>query len=316
MFIAWGPCAQEEPLRKPVEQKGEGIFSAPKTSNTRIWNSCAFSQFSLWLRELCCLHARTVPKCAGTLGACFSCRRWALHLFFRNPIDRQSKQQQIKEKWVRLKTPTVENMQMESRRRRRQLIVFLLALLIMPSLALHEANGIDWTAVVCSPQEPSTAWEHIWRTWRTNTHMCTKTKSTKELMNIRVEERFEWCHKILSQQQPRVDALHADMVFFFFFFFVFFLIIMLLPFGLQLQALIEGTCNWVTKEIESPHAPAAWLTSLVLSLSLLMWNDGRGALRVPVGISKVLRWQNANWACDGQDGWLPVHRGVRLRQRV
>lgn len=54
----------------------------------------------------------------------------------------------------------------------------------------------------------------------------------------------------------------------------FFFLIMQLPFGPQLQALIEGTCNWVTKEIESPHAPAAWLTSLVLSPSVLMWNDG------------------------------------------
>lgn len=35
-FIAWRPCVQEEPSRKPAEQKGERIFSAPKTSNTSI----------------------------------------------------------------------------------------------------------------------------------------------------------------------------------------------------------------------------------------------------------------------------------------
>lgn len=48
-------------------------------------------------------------------------------------------------------------MQMESRRRK-QLIVFLLALLIIPSLALHEANDTDLTAArLLTTREPSTA---------------------------------------------------------------------------------------------------------------------------------------------------------------
>lgn len=46
-----------------------------------------------------------------------------------------------------------------------------------------------------------------------------------------------------------------------------------LPFGLQLQALIEGTCNLLTKRLKAP-IDSHMSHSRVWRLSVLTWNDG------------------------------------------
>lgn len=122
---------------------------------------------------------------------------------------------------------------MESRRRRR-LIVFLPALLIIPSLALHEANDTDLTAdpTVCSPQESpaqreSTFGEHRdGGGWDKSTHAQKdkkKINSTKELMNVRVEERFlNDVMKYYHNNSPvfsRCSRCRYSFSFFFVFFF-------------------------------------------------------------------------------------------------
>lgn len=59
-----------------------------------------------------------------------------------------------------------------------------------------------------------------------------------------------------------------------------------LPFGLQLQALIEGTCNLLTKRSKAPMDQPC---DSLQCAELVSANVERRGLGVPMGISKVFR---------------------------